>query len=46
MLVHPDMILLDLVGPQTVFSLLMAEVRAADQGGGRAARQAAERMRL
>ena len=26
MLVHPDMILLDLVGPQTVFSLLMAEV--------------------
>jgi len=26
MLVHPDMILLDLAGPQTVFSLLMAEV--------------------
>lgn len=26
MLVHPDMVLLDLVGPQTVFSLLMAEV--------------------
>jgi cyclohexyl-isocyanide hydratase len=26
MLVHPDMVLLDLVGPQTVFSLLMAKV--------------------
>lgn len=26
MLVHPDMVLLDLVGPQTVFSLLMGEV--------------------
>jgi len=26
MLVHPDMVLLDLVGPQTVFSLLMANV--------------------
>jgi cyclohexyl-isocyanide hydratase len=26
MLVHPDMVLLDLVGPQTVFSLLMATV--------------------
>jgi cyclohexyl-isocyanide hydratase len=26
MLVHPDMVLLDLVGPQTVFSLLMARV--------------------
>src|SRR5277367_2369569 len=26
MLVHPDMVMLDLVGPQTVFSLLMAEI--------------------
>src|SRR5262245_35809489 len=26
MLVHPDMVLLDLAGPQTVFSLLMAKV--------------------
>jgi putative intracellular protease/amidase len=26
MLVHPDMVLLDLVGPQTVFALLMAKV--------------------
>lgn len=26
LLVHPDMVLLDLVGPQTVFSLLMAKV--------------------
>jgi len=26
MLVYPDMVLLDLVGPQTVFSLLMAEI--------------------
>lgn len=26
MLVHPDMVLLDLVGPQTVFSLLMAKI--------------------
>jgi hypothetical protein len=26
MLVHPDMVLLDLVGPQTIFALLMAKV--------------------
>jgi cyclohexyl-isocyanide hydratase len=34
MLVHPDMVLLDLVGPQTVFSLLMAEVHLVGKDRG------------